>query len=477
MKTFIFSITISLLLAGFGVNGQTRFPKPDEKAAIGQNYLRSLLNDKQVLFELNYPNMTKGLYQENGFNYIWFNAYKQVQLADAMMMLDCVIQYGLVPDSYHPRELTYDNLQLISEDSTGKNLQLKAKMDLFLTDAIISFMVHLHFGRINPFISKQKIDSKSFTGFRVDSVLKEALKFDFQTRVLSVQPGSPAYRSLQYYMRLAVGQYVGDCYEISEDTLKLVALNLERYKWQSEPVRAYIDINIPSFTLTFKESRKSHDFKVIVGKPSNPSPVLISNITSFNTAPDWNVPYNIFKNELLPKILRDPSYLDRNKFTIYSKTGIYIEPSAANLKLIRANPSNYLIRQSSGCDNALGSIVFYFNNPYSVYLHDTPQPSLFNNQYRALSHGCIRVERPKELATLLLKATAAPEYAYPKISDAMDKYQKFTYTFKKPVPIVVRYITCEVKDDALAIHKDIYKRDKELIDKLFSSVRFTPTWY
>ena len=427
--------------------------------------------EKSETGHLNFPILTKKLYQSGKYKYMWLSPNNKSQLWDAMMLLDCVVQYGLLPKSYHPTELTYSNLNLITEDTILSNfLPQKAATDVLLTDALLTFMFHLHFGKFNPGISSADVDKENYSGFRIDSALKYALNSgpNFTQTVLAVQPQNKEYLDLQAYLKLITHQYSGDCYTISQDTAKLIAVNLERFRWHhSTDSPEYIDINIPSFTLKYIKGKKEEAFKVIVGKPSNPTPLLRSKIGFFTTGPDWTVPPKIFRNELLPKAIANPKYLEENNFAIYKRDGSIIPPTSENLKLIKKNPSNYYARQSAGCDNALGKIVFNFENRYNVYLHDTPDRSLFKKENRALSHGCIRVENPEKLVKLLLDA-GRQQNTYSTVINSMRMYRKFRYTMKKPVPIIIRYTTCELKAGSLIKYPDLYSRDKQLINSLFA---------
>ena len=135
--------------------------------------------------------------------------------------------------------------------------------------------------------------------------------------------------------------------------------------------------------------------------------------------------------------------MENNHFAIYDEKGNYIEPNKEKLSAVRKNIAKYHLRQSAGCDNSLGLIVFRFPNVYDIYLHDTPEQKLFKKQQRDYSHGCIRVERAGQFADLLLTNDGAKS-KIGAVHKAMAAYQNKTFTLKKPVPISVTYLTCEV---------------------------------
>jgi murein L,D-transpeptidase YcbB/YkuD len=223
----------------------------------------------------------------------------------------------------------------------------------------------------------------------------------------------------------------------------------------------YIHINIPSYTLMFHQPDTTYQFKVIVGKPGNPTPTLSSEIKYFTTAPEWNVPAKIFRKELLPKAMRILDYLENNNYSIYNKKGEYITPSRANLKQIILNSAGYYATQSSGCDNALGQVVFRFANPFNVYLHDTAEKQLFDKKDRAFSHGCIRVEQAVKLADLILTNDGSASKINA-VHQAAAAYKKQSFTLKNALPIRITYLTCIVDEGVLTKFKDVYDLDNSL---------------
>lgn len=168
----------------------------------------------------------------------------------------------------------------------------------------------------------------------------------------------------------------------------------------NEPV---IIVNIPSATLlVYEEGKIVLESKIIVGKKSTPTPTLVSKANEVVLYPYWMVPRSIAINELLPVIRRNPGYVNSNNFQILNSIGKVVNPYSINWSAVNQSNFPYTIRQSTGCDNALGLVKLNFYNPYSVYLHDTPTKSLFGAAKRYFSHGCMRVEKAMELAHLLL---------------------------------------------------------------------------
>ncbi len=416
-----------------------------------------------------YPASLERFYRQNGYSLAWIKPEKvKAHSWEAMLLLDCVMQFGLNHADYHPQELQYDKLHFLTEHFNKATNTEKAEYDIMLTDAMLAFMNNLHYGKLNPNYVAGKVDEGVKGNMRADSALAAALvDKDFMSAAINVQPKSAAYVSLQYHMHLLTGLYTGDCYETPEGDLRKMAVNMERLRWISNDAPYNITINIPSYTLTMHKPDTAYRFKVIVGKPEAPTPTLESAISHFTTAPEWKVPQKIFARETLPKALKNIDYLENNHYAIYSNSGKYVEPTRGNILAALRNPSGYYARQSSGCDNSLGAIVFRFPNVYDVYLHDTPEQRLFAKTDRAFSHGCIRVENAGKLAGLILQEDGSSNKA-PEVYRAMKNYQTKTFTLKKAVPIKVTYLTSEVVDGYVIMYNDIYNLDKRLEMALYN---------
>lgn len=425
--------------------------------------IRKMLTTKNGIPTFQYPKSVERFYLQSGFNPGWIKDEKEIRRTwEALLMLDCVLQFGLSHADYHPNEVDYGMMHDIYKRPSKVSADQKARFDIMLTDAMISFIYHLHFGKLNPVYTAEKLDSGETPGFCAEEILSAAKqRQDFMALILNSQPKSREYVLMQEQMRLMKGQYLDDCYEAPEGTVRKLAINMERLRWAASDEIPSIRINIPSYTLALHLPDSVHQFKVIVGKAAWPTPIFQSVLSHFSTAPDWRVPGKIFVNELLPKIIKNPGFLEANHFAIYDLKGIYVDPVKSNLMLVKKNPGKYFIRQSSGCDNALGRVVFRFANTFGVYLHDTPEQHLFSRDMRALSHGCIRVERAEELASLLLGIDRTPQ-KIKALHQAMTFYEAKTFTLKTAVPIQTVYLTCEIVDGLVRNYEDIYGQDNAL---------------
>jgi murein L,D-transpeptidase YcbB/YkuD len=419
---------------------------------------------------LYYPATVRRFYEINNGQAMWVKEESNPkQTWEAMLLLDCVLQYGLSHDDYHPRELLYKPLHEMLEEPGKIGNSEKAKFDILLSDAMITFMNNLHYGKLNPVYYTDKVDAGLMVPFHAEDALAGAFRqSDFMDAVLSVQPKSKQYAAMQDRMRKLKGQYQEDCYEVPESEVRKIAINMERLRWAEINENAYIQVNIPSYNLKFIQPDTTYEFKVVVGKTTAQTPSLSSEITYFTTYPEWRIPQSIFVKELLPKALKDTSYLDNNHFIIYDKAGNYVKPTKTNLRNIKRHAQSYYARQSSGCDNALGNLVFRFQNIYDIYLHDTPEQQLFKKEERAFSHSCIRVENARHLAELVL-TYSGDESKIAVFHKAYNAHLTRNISLKKHVPIKITYLTCEVKEGLVITYRDVYNLDKSLEMALYNT--------
>ena len=189
------------------------------------------------------------------------------------------------------------------------------------------------------------------------------------------------------------------------DRIRQMELNLERRRWMDDDLgEYYIFVNVADQELKVVRNGKTvHTAKLVVGKPYSRTPVFSEKMKYIVINPYWNVPSGIANKEYLPKLKKDPGYLKRQNIRIFSGAGDNAaEVNPYNVNWSSMNRMPYSLRQDSGPKNALGRVKFMFPNRFNVYLHDTPQKSLFEKDLRIFSHGCMRVQDPLDLAAVLL---------------------------------------------------------------------------
>lgn len=259
-----------------------------------------------------------------------------------------------------------------------------------------------------------------------------------------------------------------------EIRIRQLNLAINYYRWLSclSQDNSVVVVNIPAAYLkVYGPNNILLEMKVIVGKPSTPTPTLTSRITEVVLYPYWKVPHSIATKELLPAIKRNPGFIDANNFQVISSTGKIADPYKIDWQSLDASNFPYTIRQSTGCDNALGLIKLNFYNPVGVYLHDTPDKSLFSFNRRYFSHGCMRMEKPMDLGHLILNNNSIAIDTL-EVKGCLRNQAPVTVEADEKMPVVVWYSPVDVDATGRVIfYEDIYKK---FIDKnpVASSTKF-----
>lgn len=262
----------------------------------------------------------------------------------------------------------------------------------------------------------------------------------------------------------------------AERKISIIRLNLERMRWLPRNLgEKYLVINVPEYRLRMYENNDIKlNMAVIVGDTKFPTPIFSDKMSYVVLNPNWNIPESIAKNELIPKLLKNPNYLADNGIDIYAGWNGAVEKVDSKEVLDSAilqdveNLSNFRFSQTSNKDNPLGKMKFMFPNKHSVYIHDTPGKSLFTYARRAFSHGCIRLSKPEELLS-----TIASEDKNLDINKANEILANATVTEKsigldKKIPIHIIYLTSWVDENGvLQFREDIYNFDKMQKELLF----------
>lgn len=255
------------------------------------------------------------------------------------------------------------------------------------------------------------------------------------------------------------------------------AVTLDRYKQIESLPETFIWVNIPAFRLELWDADSIvMTSKVIVGKPQTPTPELTSNINNLVIYPNWTIPASIIKKDILPQLKKDPGYLARKGYNLFTDSGTVIDPYSVNWEKYKIGIP-WKVVQGSGDDNALGIFKFNFNNPYDVYLHDTNQRYLFANSNRALSHGCVRVQNWQKLANFIADRDSALlksgilNYSKDSIRTWVNNQVRKSIMVKNRLPLYIVYFTCAAHDNKLEFYDDIYGRDGELIKKYFKNTK------
>jgi len=241
-----------------------------------------------------------------------------------------------------------------------------------------------------------------------------------------------------------------------------IRLNMERWRWMPRNMDRYIFVNIPAFEM--KVAEKGFvvlKMRTIVGMEDNPTPSFADRLNQIEINPFWNIPQSIVEKEIVPKVKRDPSYLTRQGIRIYRDwrpNALEISPATIDWKEVTPKKFPYRLVQDPGPMNPLGRIKFLFPNKFNVYMHDTPKRHLFDRQGRTFSHGCIRLEKPIDLAEYLLKNE--PGWSKKQILKQIGTGQHQVITLRHPIPVHIVYLTVWTGPDGLTYFRDdLYEYD------------------
>ena len=221
--------------------------------------------------------------------------------------------------------------------------------------------------------------------------------------------------------------------------------------------RRYLMVNIPAAQIEAVENgRVAQRHTAIVGRISRQTPILNSKIHEFNLNPYWHAPVSIVKKDIIPLMQKNPKYLAENKIRIYDAQKNEIDPQSINWNSDEA--VNYQFRQDPGRINAMGSVKINFPNPHAVYMHDTPQQSLFSKLLRFDSSGCVRVQNVRDLLVWLARET--PGWSRRSIESTIESGERIDVKLSEAVPLYFTYITAwSTQGGVVQFRDDIYQRD------------------
>lgn len=353
-----------------------------------------------------------------------------------------------------------DSLALLHLLSPGNYADLytdSIMQDMKMTDMAISFFSGIAYGNEAPTVGYSGL---TYQPDCLDIPLLIAQSIDSGTFSLlstSIENKSPEY----IHLKKELSFYTTENEQRDNEKIAALTQAINTIGWLSCLRQEYgkvIVVNIPSATLkVFDRDSILLESLVIVGRKNSPTPTLTSLVTEIVLYPYWMVPHKIATRELLPLIKKNPAYLDHNNFQVLDKRGRITDPSSIDWNALSAGNFPYTLRQSTGCDNSLGLVKLNFYSPYSVYLHDTPWKILFGSPKRYFSHGCIRVEKARELARLLLPDAAAIDTLI--TDDPPQNHPPVYIPLPNKIPVVVLYNTAWPDSSGIVrFYDDVYKK-------------------
>ncbi len=508
-----------------------------EKKIAGESQTLRLRGER-----LQAPDMLRDFYERRDYRPAWVDGSGlRTRVYSLISSIEKADREGLTPDYYHLRTVR----ALIEEirkygDGSVSPVDIRADLDLLLSDAFLLLGCHYSAGCVNPVtleadwhVKPKQIDvisvfEKAVKEDRIQESLQKLLPSqdmyaELKKNLISyrrlagkggwpaIPVGKPLKRGIRdnrvrdLRQRLEISGYLPPGINDARDTFdseledavikfqklhglqtdgvvgpvtlkalnitaesraRQIELNMERMRWVSKRLgERYIVVNIADFALKVIERGNAVlSMKVIVGKPYWHTPVFSEKMTHLILNPYWNVPANIARKEIIPKIRRDGEYLKKENMKILSGWGQKpreIDPGSVDWYAAGTSAFKYRFRQEPGPRNPLGRVKFMFPNPFDVYLHDTPGKRLFERDVRSFSHGCIRMEKPLELAEYVLKHD--PQWTPEKISAEIAKGSEREIRLPDPMDVYILYLTAWVDGDGLLnFRDDVYGRDAKL---------------
>ena len=486
-------------------------------STILENYI--LKND----FKSPMPDQMRNFYKSRNYHFAWFSPDGLTEQARAFYNLHNTYIKEDIDTSLYDRKLDSTMDKLLNDDTFILTPQELTETELHLTQHFFKFTKETYEGTIDPsqlqwHIPRKKIDAVSLldslvakNGTKLEewepinhfySLLKNKLldfykieksggwdSINLKNKVYRIGDSSDAILALKKRLTMT-GDYSSEITSFKftdqlqkalehaqerlglkpdgvlgaqtvnelnipvKDRIEQILINMERLKWMpNEGSGLRLIANIPEFRLhVFNGQQQEFSMRIVVGKAGHNTVIFTDSLEYVVFNPYWNIPSSIVRNEILPAMRRNRNYLRRN-----------------NMEQTGYSNGLPIIRQKPGSTNALGRVKFIFPNSYNIYFHDTPAKSLFNQQDRAFSHGCVRLGDPEKLAEYLLKDN--PDWDSSKINDIMLHGGKNTWVkLKNKIPVYLVYFTAWVsKDGSLNFRDDIYGHDARMKSMMFKN--------
>jgi len=396
-------------------------------------------------------------------------------------------EHGLDPKMFKPDQLAalmdkfYSKTAIKTPQDAYRYI---SQLEILAANSLIDYSNDLQFGVVSPkklysryFIKTARPDSASINKiFTVENI---------PAYLDSIQPKDPQYLALQ---KAYLEGYEAPKMS-KEETQRVLLVNMERLRWKNKPTdNEYVYVNIPDFHLDVIDSGKSIlNMKVCVGegrnkkylnslenyndtcKFDNPyaheTPLLSSTIHSVQVNPIWNIPKSIATKEIIKEAADDPYYLSNKNINVYLNDKLIKDPETIDWSKVTKENNDYEFKQQPGADNSLGKIKFLFENRSNVYLHDTPAKDAFRYSMRAVSHGCVRLEKPLDLAHTLFRDTVKYNRIVKDMSE--DDSTSQDIALRPRIPVYITYVTCwSDPEGQLQFRGDVYGLDIVLYEHL-----------
>ncbi len=375
-------------------------------------------------------------YQNRNLTPLWLDkGVENARATSAIARMKRADTDGLEPGDYKPPNFA------------GLGPDALAEAELKLTHTVLIYARHLQAGRFSYTRVSHNIELPQALPEPTVILSRIADAADAGQALDVFSPQQEPYRKLKAMLAELRGRSGGAKTEISRQIDTVIA-NMERWRWYPRDLgTSYVLVNQPDFTLkVVSGGTQIWSTRIVIGKPSMPTPLLSETIKSIAVNPTWHVPASIVHNEYLPALAQDPTVLDR--------MGLRVSYNGGEVQ----------ITQPPGEGNALGRVRFNFPNRFSVYQHDTPDKNLFGDEVRAFSHGCMRVQDPAKYAEVLLNIARPHErWTAEKIKNMFGAVEQDIQLQPTQIWVHLTYQTAYVDAGKLQIRRDVYSLDSRTI--------------
>ena len=368
----------------------------------------------------------------------WFDNNK-IKADEWLAKMESSESLGFFSDKVH-----INQLRAVLKDKSEISSSIKEKTDRQITLLVLNFIKTLQQGNINFAYDEVSPPNDSVSAILLlnstqKSIAKVISQFDCK---------DTEYLILEQFLHDSIAK-------LSPEKFKYIALAMNyRHFIAATKTSEYIVVNIPEAEARYYRADKLQlKMRTVLGKKSKPTPMIASYITSIVTFPYWNVPYLIGVSEILPKVQKEDNYLEQNNFEVVDAKGNVIDDSDLNWGKYDEKNFPYFFRQSTGAKNSLGVLKFNLQNPFSIFLHSTSWQGVFAKQNRFLSHGCIRLEKPFDLANALLRG----KLDIKKLKLGKENTEPKTIKLASKVPVYIIYNPVVVVGRKVTFLPDVYE--------------------
>lgn len=389
---------------------------------------------------LSEDSIVKKFYEINKQQLYWFSSVENIKRAnDWLTVIESADNFGLVTNKLLINQIRTTFFKMDTID----RIYIE-KTDMKITAMVLNYIKYMQQGNLTFDYDEVSIPRDSVY---INQLLYSKDKGPVSEIVSWLDCKDPDYVVLKKYLNDSI---------TVKDTLKykavVLAMNYRRYlsaNHQSE----YIVVNIPAAEAEYyRNDSLKLKMRTVVGKIKTQTPVIASYITSIVTFPSWNVPYSIAAKEILPKIQKNDNYLEQQNIEVVDAKGNAIDESELNWNNYNEKNFPYYFRQSTGAGNALGVLKFNMQNPFSIFLHATSWQGVFAKDIRFLSHGCIRLEKPFELADFILRGKLDVD----ELKNGKKNTESHIIELNQKIPVFIIYMPVKVIGRNVVFLQDIY---------------------